>query len=490
MAFLRCLWTDCRRGGGWLILVVLVIAALVTDLRYVIWDTAREGTGAPTWFRLTAVGTVIVGTYPLVAAYGAWLGSRAGRARTLELEGAPRRYFIGSAAPSLTAIWLWVGGATALIYLAAATYTILRARHVNGRLPQGVVPWQSGLVIIAAMVATASIGYLLGRLIPNVFVPVLAAAGVFFIFQLPSMFRGQFAHSSWLESIIPTNLTVAMAPYIGDHVYPRLFWTSLAWFLCLIAVVVSALAMWRIRKGLPALLVVASLALSTVAAVSVVRAYEHAGAWHAANRGMLCIEHTGIMFCSPPAAMSESDLQNVAEQYDTLIPTWFPRELLPKKFAVAISGNQVPPDAVAMADLIHRGPDDADVHLDAWVMILSGTSKQQAPPDAAQLVTACALLRATNHDCGSSYPDATYQLVPNMSQSREGQTLLSSILTPGKQPTAEQQQQLEQGMTALQNAGKAKLDSFLALPDSKKVDWLKANWDRLRAGDLTLEDLP
>jgi hypothetical protein len=97
MAFTRCLSTEFRRGGGWLILVVVVIAALVTDLRFVIWDTSYEGTGPPTWFRITYVGTVIVGAYPLVAAYGAWLGSRAGRQGTLELEGPPPGAFSSAA---------------------------------------------------------------------------------------------------------------------------------------------------------------------------------------------------------------------------------------------------------------------------------------------------------------------------------------------------------------------------------------------------------
>lgn len=104
MGFARGLWIDVRRGGGWLVLVVFVVAAVVTDLRFVIWDTSREGSGAPSWYRITAVGTDIAGTYPLIAAYGAWLGSRAGRDRTLEIEGLPRRFFIGSAAPSLGAM--------------------------------------------------------------------------------------------------------------------------------------------------------------------------------------------------------------------------------------------------------------------------------------------------------------------------------------------------------------------------------------------------
>jgi hypothetical protein len=390
----------------------------------------------------------------------------------------------------MSAMGAWVAGATLLLYLAAATYTILRARHVSGQLPEGVVPWQSGLVIIAAMLATASIGYLLGRLIRNLFVPVLAAAGVFALFQLPDMVRGQFEASTRLDSIIPTNLTVAMAPYIGDHVYPRLFWTSLIWFLSLVAVVVSVLALWRIRKTVPAVLVAASLAISAAAAVSVVRAYDHAGAWHAANRGMTCIEQNSILFCAPPAALDENDLRSIAAQYDELISKWFPRDLLPRKFALPISGNQMPPDAVALANFAMSGPDEATLRLDAWVTIVSGASMQMAPPGAAQLVIACALLRASNHDCGPSYPDATFQLVPNMSMSREGQDAIAAIIQPDTQPTAAEEASLEKEMTALQQTGAAKLNAFLALPDNEKASWLSSNWDRLKAGDLKLEDLP
>ncbi len=495
MGFSRSLWIDWRRGGGWLVLTVIILAAIVTDLRYVIWDTSREGTIAPTWWRLTAVGTVIVGTYPLIAAYGAWLGSRSGRNRALEMEGLPRRFFIGSAAPSMTGMAIWVGGATLLVYLAAATYTALRARHVSGEMPAGSVPWQSSLVILAAMLAFATIGYLLGRLIPNLFVPVLAAAIVFLLFQLPSMLRPQHQPTFWLDSIVPTKLTQAMAPYIGDQVDPRLFWSSLAWFFSLVAVVVSILSLWRIRKVIPVVLLAASLIASSVSAVAVVRAYDASGSWHANHRGEICIEHTGILFCSPPAAMGENDLQATAAAYDELIPAWLPSNLLPEKFAVAINGNQLPTDTTEMVPLNRGGADRTWMEMNVWIAIVSGVTTQLSTPTAAQFVIACVMLRAVGHDCGPSYPNTTFQKIPDLSQSREGQAAISvivpsgpnSIITP---PSAEEQAKLEQDMTTLQQTGETKLDDFLALSDADKAAWLTANWGRLHAGDLTLEDLP
>lgn len=495
MVFLRSFWIDARRGGGWLVLAVVIVAVLVTDLRYAIWDRSRDGTGTPTWWRITAVGTVIVGTYPLIAAYGAWLGSRAGRNKALEMEGLPRRFFIGSAAPSMSAMAIWVGGATALVYLAAATSVIVRARQVSGTEPIGSVPWQSSLVILTAMLAFACVGYLLGRLIPNLFIPVLAAAIVFALFQLPSMLRPPFQPTFWLDSIVPIKLTQAMAPYIGDQVYPRLFWTSLAWFLSIIAVTICTLALWRIRKTVPVVLLVASLVAAGISAVATVRAYDASGAWHAAHRGVACIEDTGILFCAPPAAMSDNDLHATAAAYDALIPAWFPRALLPEQFAVAIQGNQIAPGATEMVPLNRTGPDASWMEMNAWIAIVSGVSPQIAAPTAAQLVIACAMLRANDRDCGPSYPDATYQKVPNMSQSREGQAILQPIIpanpgAPATPPSPDVEAKVNQDMTALQQTGEAKLNDFLTLSDTDKAAWLTANWDRLHAGDLTLEDLP
>jgi hypothetical protein len=33
-------------------------------------------------------------------------------------------------------------------------------------------------------------------------------------------------------------------------------------------------------------------------------------------------------------------------------------------------------------------------------------------------------------------------------------------------------------------------EQFAALPENEQRVWLEANWDALRAGELTLEDLP
>lgn len=347
----------------------------------------------------------------------------------------------------------------------------------------------------ATDIAFATIGYLLGRLIPNLFVPVLAAAIVFLLFQLPSMLRPQHQPTFWLDSIVPTKLTQAMAPYIGDQVDPRFFWSSLAWFFSLVAVVVSILSLWRIRKVIPVVLLAASLIASSVSAVAVVRAYDASGSWHANHRGEICIEHTGILFCSPPAAMGENDLQATAAAYDELIPAWLPSNLLPEKFAVAINGNQLPTDTTEMVPLNRGGADRTWMEMNVWIAIVSGVTTQLSTPTAAQFVIACVMLRAVGHDCGPSYPNTSFQKIPDLSQSREGQAAISvivpsgpnSIITP---PSAEEQAKLEQDMTTLQQTGETKLDDFLALSDADKAAWLTANWGRLHAGDLTLEDLP
>jgi len=380
-----------------------------------------------------------------------------------------------------------------LTYLAAATYTILRARAVSGTMPAGTVPWQSGIVILAAMIAVASIGYLLGRLIPNLFVPVLAAAGVFFLFQLPSMVGGERPTYSSLDAIIPTNLTQAMAPYIGDQVYPRLFWTSLAWFLSLVAVVVCVLALWRVRKAVPIALLAGSLAIAATAALSVVRAYDASGEWHAANRGVICVEHTGVRFCAPPAAMTDDELRATATAYDALVPAWFPRDLLPETFSLVIAGDQLPPGTTEMIVLQQSQADRTWMEINAWTAIITGRSSQLALPSATQLVVACAMIRAKEHDCGTSFPDPAYQRVPDMSQTREGQAMLEAVFPTDPRATPPSDAdiaELEIDLSALQRTAGARIDAFLALPDPEKASWLSAHWERLRSGDLTLEDVP
>ncbi len=208
-----------------MLLGITLLAAYVTDLRYLVWDSARESGSAPTWYRITGVGYTITGYYPFIAAFGAWLGSRGGRRRTTELEGGERRFGIGSSAPRIVAMAGWTTVSITMVYLTVAYITWQRAMDASGRGPVGSVPWQGALVIYAALIATACWGYLLGAILPRAITPLIAAGAIYLIFQIPLT----FPELHWTRQVIPYDVSHSMAPFINDDVHPQLLGAALLW---------------------------------------------------------------------------------------------------------------------------------------------------------------------------------------------------------------------------------------------------------------------
>jgi len=231
----RLLWLELRRNTmPWLL---PLIAALLW------FDSYRPSTGvAPYWVLRTfwnmGQGHTIVDVAPFVAGVAAWMGSRDGRRGTADLltAAARPRWAVQLATWAATAIWA-VGGYLVFVGVMFAVYAYQGAR--------GEPPWWWVAVGAAAVLAFSAAGFALGALYPSRFAAPLAAFGALLAMGTSSQIG--FSHTSGWAQILPTNSNGNFQPDSG-MLYPWLPDLAIARIMFLAGIAVAALG----ALGLPA----------------------------------------------------------------------------------------------------------------------------------------------------------------------------------------------------------------------------------------------
>jgi hypothetical protein len=183
-------------------------------------------------------GHTIVDFAPFVAGAAAWMGSRDGRRGTADLltAAARPRWAVQLATWSATAIWA-VGSYLAFVGVMFAVYAYQGVR--------GEPPWWWVAVGAAAVLAFSAAGFAVGALYPSRFAAPLAAFGALFVMATSS--QTGFSHTSGWAQILPTNSNGNFQPDSG-MLYPWLPDLPIARIMFLAGITVAALGL----LGLPA----------------------------------------------------------------------------------------------------------------------------------------------------------------------------------------------------------------------------------------------
>ncbi len=231
----RLLRIELRRGAmPW---ILPLVAALFW------FDSYRPSTAMPPlWMWRTfwnmGQGHTIVDFGPFVAGVAAWMGSRDGRRGTADLvtAAARPRYATQLTTWAATAIWA-VGAYLAFVGVMFAVYA-----HQG---VQGSPPWWWVAVGAAAVTAFSAAGFAVGAFFPSRFAAPLAAFGSFLALAMSSQtgFRSQ---SGW-ALILPTNSNGNYQPMSGIF-YPYLPDLPIARVMFLAGIATAALGL----LGLPA----------------------------------------------------------------------------------------------------------------------------------------------------------------------------------------------------------------------------------------------
>jgi hypothetical protein len=182
-------------------------------------------------------GHTIVDFGPFVAGMAAWIGSRDGRRGTTDLITAtPRpRWVAQLAAWAATATW------AVLAYLVFVLVMFAAYAH---RGVQGEPPWWWVAVGATAVVAFSAAGFTAGTLFPNRFAAPLAAFGGFLVLIMSA--QTGFRDTSGWALILPTNSNGNFQPDSG-LLYPYLPDLPIARIMFLAGIAVAALGL----AGLP-----------------------------------------------------------------------------------------------------------------------------------------------------------------------------------------------------------------------------------------------
>jgi hypothetical protein len=207
------------------------------------FDSYRPSTGqAPLWVLRTfwnmGQGHTIIDFGPFVAGVAAWIGSRDGRRGTADLvtAAARPRWAAQLAAWAATAIWA-VG---AYLVFVGVMFGVYAHQGV-----QGSPPWWWVAVGAAAVAAFSAAGFVLGAFVRSRFAAPLAAFGGFLAIAVSE--RTGFSHTSGWALILPTNANGNYQPDSGIF-YPYLPDLPIARVMFLGGITVAVLGL----LGLPA----------------------------------------------------------------------------------------------------------------------------------------------------------------------------------------------------------------------------------------------
>jgi hypothetical protein len=207
------------------------------------FDSYRQSTAQPPFWILRTLGSMgqghaIIDVGPFVAGVAAWMGSRDGRRGTADLVtvAARPRWAAQLATWAATAIWA-VGAYLACVGVMLAAYA--------GQGVQGTPPWWWVAVGAVAVTAFSAAGFTVGAYFPSRFAAPVAAFGGFLAVLASS--KGGLGHPSGWVLLLPTNASGNYQPISGIF-YPYLPDLPIGRMMFLAGIAVAAIGL----LGLPA----------------------------------------------------------------------------------------------------------------------------------------------------------------------------------------------------------------------------------------------
>jgi hypothetical protein len=235
LSFLRLLRIELRHNAmPWLL---PLIAALFW------FDSYRPSTATPPLYVLRTFwnmgqGHTIIDFGPFVAGVAAWMGSRDGRRHTTDLTTTTARPRWTAQLITWAATAIWAVGA--YLVFVGVMFAVYAGQHV-----QGQPPWWWVAAGATAVAAFSAAGFAVGAFFPSRFAAPLAAFGGFLAMMLSS--QTGFSHTSGWALILPTNSNGNLQPDSG-MLYPYLPDLPIARIMLLAGLAITFLGL----TGLPA----------------------------------------------------------------------------------------------------------------------------------------------------------------------------------------------------------------------------------------------
>lgn len=448
----RLFWIEFRRCGGyWMLPMILPL----------VWffNQGFDDYGVVLWFRMSIVtfqSYIIIG--PLTAGLAAWLAGRERRRRTEGLvETAPMRPF----RRDLLLLGATAGWGLVAYAVVAAWYLGQAALFATWGGPD--LGWLT-LGVLATLVY-AALGYLIGRVIPGRFAALVAVALPFAFTigvetyrsvngQQPLRPLSPFLQSQWFSVEAVAGPPVALVE-------------TLLWLAGLLGSALAAIALVRHGKstiGLAGLGV--SLLVGTIGANAVLAQNPEGGYVESSTPPFewSCRKEAGIEVCMHPAY--EARLDEAA--------TGMARVVTPITGLPGVPTRWQDQRGRSSWTNLDEGIGNVYAYSDqtmVWSLADDIFHGEPGERPASQLVILAVLAKRAG-------VDGTELLF--LDWPTEAMTVTSDgFHMPDESKMAELQPKME-----------AAVDRFGALAPEQQRAWLEANWDALRAGELTLEDMP
>jgi hypothetical protein len=467
-SFLRLLWVEVRRSQGNWLLPLMVLLGIVGAFE-------RIQDGVVLWRAMsfaTLRSYAIIG--PLAAALAAWLMGRDRRRRleglvdTLPGDGFQRDLL----AMLVAAFWGITGYAVVGLWFGWKAMT----QATWGGPDIGLL-----LTGALAIVVFAGIGTLVGRFIPGSFAAILALGLTFLLtigsdaikqtttHSIPNSEFHSYSAEQPLKLLMPWGLTTYN--YKHEVFSPIAFvHESLLWHFALLAVVVVAVALTR-KRGLATYGALAlSLALAVVTATPLIQQNPQTSMAEGVAFEWTCESASGIEVCLHPAYSVNLD--------ETLV--------LHEAVIAPIAGLEGVPVRWVQAGPRMAGFDPADGMIGGFGTSQAWNLAEQVFPATPPTMSETGEGPAIHHSVRSaSQVVILYWLMGQVPES-----------FPGMEPSLDGANDPSMWMFAFDPAEAsgeeivAAIDRFSALTPEEQRAWLEENWTALRAGDLTLSDMP
>jgi hypothetical protein len=473
MSLWRLLWLELRRNAmPWMFPLLAVLFVL---------DPFRTAMGyGPFWdLRASVLENKLLPDFvAFVAGVAAWMGSRDNRRHTRDLVDATARPRWTAQLTTWAATTLWV--AAGFLIFVAVLYGVTASQATWGG-----PPWWPVAVSLAELALISALGFAAGTFFPSRFTAPLAAVGAFLLCL--EGFRNAVGRSSVYALLSPTTSVPDDGTGLFHHYLPDVSIAQLMFLIGLTVVVLAALGLRRAADAGPrlrraaAVIAVAGLAAAgtavgltgtarTQAYGTVIPALHNAANDRPILYTPVCGQAAGVPVCVHPA-------------YRNFLPD-VTAALAPVLRQIAsLTGAPARVDQVAVNDLIAS----------------NGAAITGVPPVFRLPVPATPDERSFGQNAGTFRSSLQATLVTLFVVGADGFVFMGP---PGGSPAqqAVELALLQKAGTATQTGGgpgNAKAEQvaaaatrFAALPAASRHAWLAAHLAALRAGHITLAQLP
>jgi hypothetical protein len=495
----RLLWLELRRNAMPLILPLIAAAFWFDSYRP---STAQPAIWALRTFWNMGQGHTIIDFGPFVAGVAAWMGSRDGRRRITDLvtTTARPRWMAQLATWAATAIWAVSG----YLVFVAVLFAVYAHQGV-----QGSPAWWWVAVGAAAVTAFSAAGFALGALYPSRFAAALAAFGAFLALVMSS--QAGFRDTSGWALILPTNsngnyqaVSGIFYPYLPDLPIARVM------FLAGIAAAALGLTGLPARAGGPGLRRAAAavtlagvasagtaIGLTTTARLEphgmVIPALHDAANDRPIPYTPVCGHAAGVPVCLNPAY--RSILPDVTAALRPVLGEMAGLPGAPARATQVAGAYSSGEGGGGQAVMISGHPAVLRMPLDADTLpgVFGGTMTQFAGQLRLMLVHAFVGAGAGAGTTAQQAVQAALLQGAGLPFAAQPGTL-SDVGLPSRAPATRQEQASGQGRGNAPGPATGPVYTaarrFAALPPATRHAWLAAHLGALRAGQLTLEQLP